>query len=148
MSNETNINNLTIGEAKERMARARQDLKELSELFGQSFQDEAQASPATQYPIGDKVIIRARDAGVHFGTLQSVDGRTVRLTSSRRMWRWWSAGDEISLSGVARHGLADRSEIRIAGEVAEISILDACEIIAMTDTAIKSLEGAGVASAS
>jgi hypothetical protein len=63
------------------------------------------------------------------------------------MWRWWSAGDEISLSGVARHGLADRDEVRIAGEVAEISILDACEIIAMTDTAIASLENAEVASA-
>lgn len=135
-----------LEQARGKLAELAQEHNELAELLGSPTIGQA-ASPAVQYPIGDKVIIRARDAGVHFGTLQSVDGRTVRLTNSRRMWRWWSAGDEISLSGVARHGLADRDEVRIAGEVAEISILDACEIIAMTDKAIASLENAEVASA-
>lgn len=135
-----------LSAARDKLTTLDQERNELAELLGLSA-PEIPASPATQYPIGDKVIIRARDAGVHFGTLQSVDGRTVRLTNSRRMWRWWSAGDEISLSGVARHGLAGRSEVRIAGEVAEITILDACEIIAMTDTAIASLENAEVANA-
>lgn len=135
-----------LEQGRAKLAELAQEHNELAELLGSPAIGQT-ASAATQYPIGDKVIIRARDAGVHFGTLQSVDGRTVRLTNSRRMWRWWSAGDEISLSGVARHGLADRSEVRIAGEVSEISILDACEIIAMTDVAIASLENAEVASA-
>jgi hypothetical protein len=145
MPNTTEIK-AALEQARQRMAELAAEHDELAELLGSPALTQS-ASPAVQYPIGDKVIIRARDAGVHFGTLQSVDGRTVRLTNSRRMWRWWSAGDEISLSGVARHGLADRDEVRIAGEVAEISILDACEIIAMTDTAIESLENAEVANA-
>jgi len=135
-----------LAQARARLGALAAEHNELAELLG-SPAIGAASSPATQYPIGDKVIIRARDAGVHFGTLQSVDGRTVQLTNSRRMWRWWSAGKEISLSGVARHGLANRKEVRIAGEVAELSILDACEIIAMTDTAIASLENVEVASA-
>ena len=145
MPNTTEIK-AALEQARQRMAELASEHDELAELLGAQALAQS-SSPAVQYPIGDKVIIRARDAGVHFGTLQSVDGRTVRLTDSRRMWRWWSAGDEISLSGVARHGLADRDEVRIAGQVAEISILDACEIIAMTDTAIASLENAEVASA-
>lgn len=145
MPNTTEIK-AALEQARQRMAELATEHDELAGLLGSPALAQS-ASPAVQYPIGDKVIIRARDAGVHFGTLQSVDGRTVRLTNSRRMWRWWSAGDEISLSGVARHGLADRDEVRIAGQVAEISILDACEIIAMTDTAIASLENAEVASA-
>ena len=144
--NDTNEIKEALEQGRARLAELANEHNELAELLG-SPTIGATASSTTQYPIGSKVIIRARDAGVHFGTLQSVDGRTVRLTNSRRMWRWWSAGDEISLSGVARHGLADRSEVRIAGEVAEISILDACEIIAMTDTAISSLENAEVANA-
>ena len=135
-----------LEQARQRMAELATEHDELAELLGAQALA-ASTSPSVEYPIGDKVIIRARDAGVHFGTLQSVDGRTVCLTNSRRMWRWWSAGDEISLSGVARHGLADRDEVRITGEVAQISILDACEIIAMTDTAIASLENAEVANA-
>ena len=63
------------------------------------------------------------------------------------MWRWWSGGGEHTLSGVARHGLADRNEVKIAGPIASISILDACEIISMSDIAIASLEAAKVAQA-
>jgi hypothetical protein len=137
------INELTISEAKAKLLDAKQTVAELSELFGPPV--EAQEVAKAVCP---KVIIRARDAGVHFGTLQSVDGRSVVLTDSRRMWRWWSGGGEHTLSGVARHGLADRKEVKIAGPVATISILDACEIIGMTDVAIASLESAKVAQAS
>ena len=144
--NDTNQIKEALEQGRAKLAELANAHNELAELLGAKPIGQADL-PVTQYPIGDKVIIRARDAGVHFGTLQSVDGRTVRLTNSRRMWRWWRAGDETTLSGVARHGLADRDEVRIAGEVSEISILDACEIIAMTDTAIFSLENAGVACA-
>lgn len=140
------VNEMTIGEAKARLDAAKKDVQELSALFGQSI-EESQASPVMSYPIGERVIIRARDAGVHFGELVSVDGRSVILKNSRRMWRWWSGGKETTLSGVARHGLADRDEVRIAGVVSEISILDACEIIRMTDIAIASLTDVAVANA-
>lgn len=141
------INTLTIGEARAELEKAKQTVAELSALYGQSVEPAATEAPVMDYPIGQKVIIRARDAGVHFGTLQSVDGRSVVLTNSRRMWRWWSGGGEHTLSGVARHGLADRNEVKIAGPIASISILDACEIISMSDVAIASLEAAKVAQA-
>lgn len=141
------INTLTIGEARAELEKAKQTVSELSALFGQPVEPAATEAPVMDYPIGQKVIIRARDAGVHFGTLQSVDGRSVTLANSRRMWRWWSGGGEHTLSGVARHGLADRNEVKIAGPIASISILDACEIISMSDIAIASLEAAKVAQA-
>ena len=71
------INTLTIGEAREELEKAKQTVAELSAFFGQSVEPAATEAPVMDYPIGQKVIIRARDAGVHFGTLESVDGRSV-----------------------------------------------------------------------
>ena len=101
-----------------------------------------------QYPIGQKVIIRATGAGCHFGTLEAVDGRTVQLTNARRLWRWWSGGGEISLSGIARHGLKENEpSVRITGVVESMIITEVCEILCMTDKAIASLEEAEVTNA-
>lgn len=86
--------------------------------------------------IGKYVIIRARDAGVHAGTLAAHQGREVRLTDSRRLW-YWKCKEGHTLSGVALYGLADGS--KIAGAVEDITILDACEIIATTADAETSI---------
>jgi len=141
----TDLNELTIAEAKRRLEEAKRDVAQLSALFGVA--EAISETKTTKYPIGEKVIIRARDAGVHFGELVSVDSRSVVLKNARRMWRWWSGGGETTLSGVARHGLADRQEVKIAGPVSEIGILDACEIISMSDVAIASLETVCIANA-
>lgn len=93
--------------------------------------------------IGRHVIIRATGAGVHAGILEAYDGQTVRLSSSRRLWRW-SAAKGHTLSGVALHGLrdgADKGWTKIAAPVSDQVILDACEIIATTDDARASIEG-------
>lgn len=93
--------------------------------------------------IGKHVIIRATGAGVHAGILAAHEGQTVRLTQSRRLWRW-SAAKGHTLSGVALHGLrdgADKGWTKIAATVADQVILDACEIIATTDEAQASIEG-------
>lgn len=93
--------------------------------------------------IGKHVIIRANYAGVHAGILAAHDGQTVRLTQSRRLWRW-SAAKGHTLSGVAAHGLRDgatKGWTKIAAPVADQVILDACEIIGTTDTAQASIEG-------
>ena len=93
--------------------------------------------------IGKHVIIRARGAGVHAGILAAHDGgQTVRLSSSRRLWRW-SAAKGLALSGVALHGLRDGSTkgwTRIEGFIADLIITDACEIIATTPEAQASIE--------
>ncbi len=73
------------------------------------------------------VIVRAKDAGVHFGNLVAYEGRTVWLEYSRRLWKW-SAKKGIALSGVAIYGL-NEDGTKLDVEVPKIVILDACEII-------------------
>ena len=88
---------------------------------------------------GDKrpVIVRARDAGVHFGKLVAYESRTVWLQDSRRLWSW-TAKQGIALSGVAQFGIkADKS--KVDGLVPSIVILDACEIIDASEAATKSI---------
>lgn len=94
--------------------------------------------------IGKKVIIRGYASGVHFGTLAAVDGRRVDLIESRRLWRWHTGGEGISLSEVAATGI-DGKRSRIAVTLPEITLLDALEIIPTTDVAAASIEGAEVA---
>lgn len=119
-----NINDLTIGQAKE-----------LAAIFG----GQAKESAIGQNLIGKKVIIRTYSAGVWFGILAEKSGSEVILKDARRMWRWWAA-EGISLSGVAVHGIKqDKSKIACA---VELQWLDAIEITPVTDVACKSIEGA------
>lgn len=134
---------MTIAEARKALSEAQATVSELSKLFGapadpiNSVQDEQSEALSL---IGKKVIVRCRNAGVHFGELVSVNGQNVTLKNARRMWRWWSGGGEITLSGVARHGLADRSEVRIAGPVDCIILPEACEIISMSAKAATNVD--------
>ena len=119
-----NINDLTIGQAKE-----------LSALFA-----------GTQAPqkelIGDYVIVRCRDAGVHAGYLVDYEGRNVTLKNSRRLWYWVCAENQHSLSGVAAVGITDKS--KIPAVVSTLVLSDACEIISTTDKCRESIEGAKI----
>lgn len=85
---------------------------------------------------GKKCIIRARDAGIHYGTVVSVEGRTVVLSDARRIWSWRGA---FTLSEVARVGI-NTAESRIACVVPEIAILDACEVIPVSEIAAETIE--------
>ena len=89
---------------------------------------------------GKFVIIRARNAGVHAGTLVSHDGSCVELISSRRLSRFYCAKGD-SLSAVALYGI-DPKKGRIEGVLPRIRILDACEIILASDEARASIESA------
>lgn len=43
--------------------------------------------------IGKEVIVRTYSAGVHFGTLESRNGKEVVLKDARRIWDWvWAQG--------------------------------------------------------
>jgi hypothetical protein len=89
-----NINELTIGQAKELAAMfgAQQSANEVRSFVGQS------------HPmIGKYVIARCYAAGVHAGEVVSVDGENVILKDSRRLWSW-KAKDGVALSGLAQHG--------------------------------------------
>lgn len=90
----------------------------------------------TTHPwIGKYVIVRCRDAGVHSGVLEWAEGRECRLSESRRLW-YWEAKDKDFLSGVAIHGLTDRSKL---GHPIDIHLTENCEIILATDDAEKSI---------
>lgn len=91
------------------------------------------------YPYGEYVIVRCRDAGVHYGILESVNGRTVKLTKTRRMWRWW-AKTQMSLSAVAEFGLNEEKDLRIQNELEQIILLEACEIIKCSKDCIESFK--------
>jgi hypothetical protein len=94
----------------------------------------SEISDCKKYHIGDPVIVRCRDAGVHCGILVDYYDRTAILKNSRRMWKWW-AEKEHSLSGVARHGIR-RSDSKIAGKLdSELVLPEFCEIIPFSNQA-------------
>lgn len=87
--------------------------------------------------IGKKVLVRAHSAGVYYGTLKAVEGRTVTLTTARNIWRWSGANTIMELSV---KGAKNRSNCRFSIYVEEVVILDACQIIPCTGEAVKNIE--------
>ncbi len=85
--------------------------------------------------IGKYVIVRCRDAGVHAGVLESMNGRSCTLSESRRLWYWKCANGDF-LSGVAVYGLHSDSKI---GTPVDIALTENCEIIICTEEAEQSI---------
>jgi len=102
------------------------------------------------YPMGKKVIIRASDSGVHYGTLVGMDtnqpNMTVQLKDSRRLWRWSVAGEGISLTEVSITGI-NQAESRITAVLPDLVVSDVCEIIPAMEMAIATIESAPVSKA-
>jgi hypothetical protein len=119
-----NIDNLTIAEVREIAALAA------------SF---APAVPSHHPMVGKYVIARCYSAGVHAGTVQSVEGETVILTDSRRLWSW-RAADGLALSGVAQNGIdASKSKLDVVNPI--IYLTGVCELIPCTEKAKGSIHG-------
>lgn len=91
--------------------------------------------------IGQKVIIRSNGSGVHHGTLLAVDGSTVRLENSRRLWEWNTDGHGISLSEVAITGISQQKS-KITEVLPDLIVFDVCEIIPTHGLADVTIEGA------
>lgn len=119
-----NINELTIGEAKE-----------LAKMFGAG--NPAQLDNGM---IGKYVIVRCRDAGVHSGYLESHNGRECVLTESRRFWYWKPADKKSFLSGCATNGL--HKDSKIGETVARIHLTENCEIVECSSKAERSIKEA------
>lgn len=125
-----NIEDLTIGQARQ-----------LAELFG----NQAQPSPeGLSDMVGKKCIIRTQSAGVWLGTVAKKAGREVIVENARRLW-YWKAAKSLSLSAVARYGVASK-ECKFAPEVGTVW-LEAIELIPATLAAISSIEETPDASA-
>lgn len=107
----TKLDDLTIGEAKQLAA------------FFQGAQKPTFANPV----IGEYCICRCYSAGVHAGTVESVDGENVVLKDSRRLWNW-KAKDGVALSGLAQHGLNGK-DCKIDSVNPLIYLTGVCELI-------------------
>lgn len=118
-----NINDLTIGQAKELAAQL------------QAFTPPK--APSGSRFIGEKVIIRTLNAGVHYGKLIEKSGDEVILENSRRLWQW-KTKTGFTLSGLSQHGL-DAAGCKFAN-VVPLLWLQAIEIIPCSEIAIAEIE--------
>lgn len=113
-------------------------LKELlKEILMAELKGELEQPKPKKHLIGQAVIIRCKDAGVHYGILEDYEGRTVTLSKSRRMWQWKAASGH-TLSGCAVNGI-DNTNSKIAAEISTIVLPEACEIIECTEKAIATI---------
>ena len=87
--------------------------------------------------IGKFVIARCSAAGVHAGTLASLNGEDgATLTGSRRLWRWYAAKGDY-LSGVATDGLNHKTS-KVGGPI-DVALKGVCELILCSDKAATSI---------
>ena len=99
------------------------------------------ARPAAFAPhpmIGKYCIARCYSAGVHAGTVESVDGENVVLSNSTRLWSW-KAKDGVALSGVAQNGITDKSKLDTINP--QIYLTGVCELIPCSLIAAESING-------
>ncbi len=84
------------------------------------------------------VIVRTQSAGVFSGELESRKGQEVVLLNARRLWYWDGAA---SLSQLATTGTSKPGNCKFPCEVARVELLQAIEILDVTDTARESIKG-------
>jgi len=87
------------------------------------------------------VIVRTHSAGVFAGEIESRNGQEVVLLNARRLWYWAGAA---SLSQLATDGTSNPSSCKFPCEVARVELLQAIEIIDVTEKAKDSIKGVAV----
>jgi len=123
-----NLDDMTIGQAKQIVAM----------LGGQSVQPAV--DPKNHPFVGKYCVVRTYAAGVHIGTVESVNGTEVILKDSRRLWYWDEA---FTLSAVAMDGVNIKNS-KIAVKVPQLLVSDMVELIPTSDKARKCIEKAPV----
>ena len=83
------------------------------------------------------VIVRTYSAGVFAGNLESRNGQEVVLRNARRIWYWAGAA---SLSQLAMEGTSKPKECKFPCEVDKVELLEAIEILYVTEKAEKSIK--------
>ena len=86
---------------------------------------------------GRYVIVRTQSAGVFAGIITSRNGQEVKMENARRLWYWDGAA---SLSQLAVEGVKKPASCKFPCEVPEITLLQAIEILVVSDVARKSIE--------
>jgi len=90
------------------------------------------------------VIVRTYSAGVFAGELVSRKGKESVLKNARRLWRWAGAA---SLSQLAMEGTKAPSECKFPCPVTRVELTETIEVLDVSPTARKSIEGVPVWSA-
>lgn len=83
-------------------------------------------------------IVRTYSAGVFAGEVESRKGREVVMVNARRLWYWTGAA---SLSQLAQEGTKTPATCKFPCPVDRVTLLEAIEILDVTDAARKSIEG-------
>jgi hypothetical protein len=82
------------------------------------------------------VIVRTYSAGVFAGELESRNGQEVVLLNARRLWYWKGA---FTLSQLSQTGTTRPKECKFPAEVSRVVLLQAIEILDVSDAARKSI---------
>lgn len=96
------------------------------------------SSPITAEYIGKYSVIRGRGFGVFAGTVEDVEGDTVKLTNARRLWYWDGAA---SISQIAAEGVKNPHGCKFSVPVKSIVLRDWIEVIPCTDQAATIIQG-------
>ena len=83
------------------------------------------------------VIVRTQSAGVFAGYLESRTGQEVVMLDARRIWYWSGSS---SLSELATKGTSKPMECKFPIAVSRVELLQAIEILDVTEEARKSIE--------
>lgn len=87
------------------------------------------------------VIVRTLSAGVFAGELESRNGQEVVMLNARRLWYWDGAA---SLSQLAMEGTSKPELCKFPCEVDRVELLQAIEILGVTDKARESIKAVPV----
>lgn len=87
---------------------------------------------ACKSSISKRNLIRCEQSGVFFGEIESRDGQEVVIRNARRIWYWSGAA---SLSQLAQSGTSKPELCKLPEPVDRITVLDAIEILDVTDEA-------------
>lgn len=93
-------------------------------------------APAPQLDGMNYVMVRTNSAGVFCGYMKERNGQEVTLLKARRIWYWEGAA---TLSQLAQEGTKKPNECKFPCEVNEVLLLDAVEILNVTEGAQKSI---------
>lgn len=81
-------------------------------------------------------MVRGTNSGVFAGTIKSRNGAEVHMTNARRIWYWDGAA---SLSQLANSGTSKPKNCKFPEAVPEVVVLDAIEIIPISEVAAASI---------
>jgi len=84
-----------------------------------------------------KFIVRAKDAGVFYGTIKERIDNEVTMANARCLWYWDGAA---SLMQLAMEGVTAPQNCKFTMPADEVTILDVCEILPCTEKAMKCID--------